>query len=110
MPDGRMVSPGEFAAASAASMQINSFPRRIGKWFDWSLVAAVAVSALWIRKWRPLLSVILVVVALCDCVLGSWWAFRNGQILLPAVLPVGLALWVLLLRLVARRIEKIIVF
>ena len=39
---------------------------------------------------------------------GAWWSFRNGQVLLPAELPLVLATWVLLLRRVALRIETII--
>ncbi len=110
LPDGRAVSPGEYVGAAFATLEIGAFPHRIGSWFDWLLAAAVAFLALWIRKWRPLLCVVLTLLAL-GCYAGAAaWIFRESQLLLPAMLPLGLAAWVLLLRLVARRIEKIIAF
>jgi hypothetical protein len=110
MPDGRIVAPGEFIATSLATIEIGAFPRRIGDWFDWTLVGVIAVCALWIRKWKPLATVIITVVALACYAGSSWWLFRSRQLLLPGLLAGGLAVWVLLLRLVVRRIEKIIAF
>ncbi len=110
MPGGRMVSPGEFIGAAFASVEAGTFPRRIGEWFDWTLVGIAAFLALWIRKWKPVLCVVITLGLLIACAVSAWWMFRTRQILLPAVLPVGLSTWVLLLRLVARRIEKIIAF
>lgn len=110
LPDGRKVSPGEYVGAAFATIEIGTFPRRIGSWFDWSLAGGVAFLALWIRKWRPILCVVLTLLAL-GCYAGvAAWVFRDSQLLLPAMLPLGLGAWVLLLRLVARRIEKIIAF
>ena len=110
MPGERMVSPGEFIATAFATAEIGIFPRRIGDWFDWTLVGVAAFLALWIRKWRPGLCVVITLALLACCAGGAWWMFRTERLLLPALLPVGLAVWVLLLRLVARRIEKIIAF
>jgi len=110
MPGGRMVSPGEYIATSLATAEIGAFPRRIGAWFDWTLTGIAAFLALWIRKWRPVLCVVITLLLLGACAGGAWWLFRTRQLLLPALLPGGLAVWVLLLRLVARRIEKIIAF
>lgn len=110
MPGGRTVSPGEFISAAFASIEIGTFPRRIGAWFDWSLVGLAAFLALWIRKWKPVLCVVITLTLLIASAAGAWWMFHSEQVLLPALLPVGLAVWVLLLRLVARRIEKIIAF
>jgi len=110
MPDGRSVAPGEFLASALATVEIGAFPTRVGTWFDWTLVGVVAVCALWIRKWKPLATVISTVVILL-CYAGcSWWIFRSSYLLLPSVLAAGLAVWVLLLRLVVRKIEKIIAF
>ena len=109
-PDGRMISPGEFIGAALATVEAGAFPRRIGDWFDWSLVGFTAFLALWIRKWRPRASVLATIFLLGLCAGSAWWMFRTAHVLLPALLPLGLAVWVLLLRLVARRIEKIIAF
>ena len=110
MPDGRMVTPGEFVATAFATVEIGAFPRRIGSWFDWTLVGTASFLALWIRKWRPGLTILFTLLLLTACATGAWWIFRARGLLLPALLPLGLAVWVLLLRLVARRIEKIIAF
>ena len=59
---------------------------------------------------RSKLSVLGTLLVLTICGASAWWTFGARQVLLPAVLPLGLAAWVLLLRLVARRIEKIIAF
>ena len=91
-------------------MEIGAFPKRIGVWFDWTLVGIASFLALWIRKWRPMLTILITLLILTACASGAWWIFQSRQILLPALLPLGLAVWVLLLRLVARRIEKIIAF
>jgi hypothetical protein len=110
MPDGRTVTPGEFIAAALGTIEIGAFPRRIGSWFDWTLVVVVAFCALWIRKWKPLATIVLTILALA-CYAGlAWGLFRTQQLLLPGVLAAGLAVWVLLLRLVVRKIEKIIAF
>ena len=110
MPDGHRVSPGEFIGAAFSTVEIGAFPRHIGEWFGWSLVGFAAFVALWIRKWRPVACVVITLSLLACCAGGAWWMFRKEQLLLPAVVPLGLAVWVLLLRLVARRIEKIIAF
>ena len=110
MPDGRSVTPGEFVATAFATVEIGAFPRRIGSWFDWTLVGTASFLALWIRKWRPGLTILFTLLLLTACATGAWWIFRARGLLLPALLPLGLAVWVLLLRLVARRIEKIIAF
>ena len=110
LPDGRKVSPGEYIGAALATVEIGAYPRRIGSWFDWSLVGFTAFLALWIRKWKPVLCAVITLLLLACIAGGAWWIFRREQLLLPALLPAGLAVWVLLLRLVARRIEKIIAF
>lgn len=110
MPDGRSVSPGEFIGAAFATAEIGAFPRHVGEWFGWSLVGFAAFVALWIRKWRPVACVVITLLLLACCAGAAWWFFRSENLLLPALVPLGLAVWVLLLRLVARRIEKIIAF
>ena len=110
MPDGRAVSPGEFIGVAFATAEIGAFPRHVSEWFGWSLVGFAAFVALWIRKWRPVACVVITLFLLACCAGAAWWFFRSENLLLPALVPLGLAVWVLLLRLVARRIEKIIAF
>lgn len=110
LPDGRRITPGEFVASGFASAEIRSFPRHVGEWFGWTLVGIAAFFALWIRKWRPVACVVITLLTPLALAGVAWWKFRTEQLLLPALVPIGLAVWVLLLRLVARRIEKIIAF
>ena len=109
-PDGQKISPGEFFAASLATIEADAFPRRIGMWFDWSLVGFAAINALWLRKWKPWFSVGAVVLILLSYAGTASLVFNSRFLILPIALPAGLAVWVLLLRLVARRIEKVIAF
>jgi hypothetical protein len=109
-PNGQKVAPGDLFAAALATLETGAHPHRVGAEFDWALVGIVAVSALWLRRWRPLYSV-LGVLLLLACYAGCAFAvFHSRSMVTPGVLPAGLAVWVLLLRLVARRIEKIIAF
>jgi hypothetical protein len=109
-PGGKKVSPAEYFAAAIATIQQRLFPSRIPGWFDWSLVGVAAVAALWIRKWKPILSVCLLLFVLAAYAACAFSIFNARQITLPAALPAGLAVWLLSLRLVARRIEKVIAF
>ena len=109
-PDGQKIAPGEFFAASLATLEANAFPRRIGTWFDWSLVGFAAINALWLRKWKPLFSVSAVALILAGYAGIAFLIFNSRFLILPIALPAGLAVWVLLLRLVARRIERVIAF
>jgi hypothetical protein len=109
-PDGQKIAPGEFFAASIATLETNAFPTRIDTWLDWSLVGFAAFNALWLRKWKPVFSLSAVVLILAGYAGIAFTVFNSRFLTLPIVLPVGLAVWVLLLRLVARRIEKVIAF
>ena len=110
VPGGQTMTPGEFFAASLATLEAGAYPRRAGSWLDWSLVGLVALSALWLRRWKPLFSLGVVVVLLLGYAGSAFWVFHSRFLVLPIALPAGLGLWVLLLRTVARRIEKVIAF
>jgi hypothetical protein len=110
LPDSRKIAPGELFAAALATMELGTHPRRVGTWFDWTLVGVVAMSALWLRKWRPLLSLAGALLLLGCYAACAFWVFRSRFVITPGVLPAGLGVWVLLLRLAARRIEKVIAF
>lgn len=109
-PDGQRIAPGEFFAASLATLQVKAFPNRIATWFDWSVVAFAALNALWLRKWRPVFSTCIILFIIAAYIGVTFLVFNSRFLILPIALPVGLAVWVLLLRLVARRIEKVIAF
>jgi hypothetical protein len=109
-PGGRKVAAGELFAAALATVEIGAHPHRVGVEFDWAMVGLVAFSALWLRKWKPRYAVLGVVALLAAYAGWAFAVFRSQSLVSPAVLPAGLAVWVLLLRSVARRIEKVIAF
>ena len=109
-PDSQKIAAGEFFAASLATLQSKAFPNRIPAWFDWSVVAFAAINALWLRKWKPVFSLCAILFVIAAYIGVAYMEFNSRFLILPIALPVGLAVWVLLLRLVARRIEKVIAF
>lgn len=109
-PGNRPVSPAEVFAAGLATLGAERQPARVGGWFDWLLVAVASLSALWLRKWKPLLSSIIIITLVACYVGAALWVFRSRLITVPGLLMAGLAVWLLLLRSVARRIEKVIAF
>jgi hypothetical protein len=109
-PVGRKISPGELVTFAVATIQAKAFPQRIGAWFDWSLVLLAAITSYWLPRWKTGRMAALVVV--CDIAyLGAALAiFHFHMLALPAVLPLGLALWMLLLRVFAKRMQRVIAF
>jgi hypothetical protein len=93
-----------------ATIQANAHPRRIGAWFDWSLIFVVAAAALWIPKSKATLLAIAVIVLEVLFVAGAFFIYRSSGTILPGVLPLGLAVWILILRVVARKAQKVIAF
>ena len=41
---------------------------------------------------------------------GAWLLFKRSLVILPGVLIGGLALWVLILRIVAKKVQRVIAF
>lgn len=110
VPVGGKISPGELVAHALVTIQGNVHPKRIGTWFDWALVAVVSVISFWLPRWSTG-RMALVVIACEAAYLGAALAiFRSQMLALPGVLPLGLALWVLLLRVFAKRMQKVIAF
>jgi hypothetical protein len=110
LPVGSKISAGEMVASAVATIQAKAHPGRIGTWFDWTLVALTAVASFWLPRWRTSWMAALVIV--CDVAYfgGALALFHWKMLALPAVLPLGLALWLLLLRLFTKRMQRVIAF
>jgi hypothetical protein len=109
-PSGAKASPSEVFAAALATIETTSFPRFFPRWAEWLLVIFVAVGAFWIPRSRATVLAI-VVIALEAAFIGvATLLFRWEGLILPGVLPLGLAVWVLVLRVVAKKAQRVIAF
>ncbi len=109
-PASGRISPGELTSAALATIQLGSYPHAIGSWFGWALVGLTAVAAYWVPRWRSSRLALFVVAAEAAYVAAAVACFKALCMELPGVLPLGLVLWLLLLRVFAKRIRKVIAF
>jgi hypothetical protein len=79
-------------------------------WFDWTLLGVVAVASFWLPRWKT--GWMALAVILCEVLYSgaALWLFGAKMIALPGVLPLGLVVWVLLLRVFAKPMQKVIAF
>ena len=95
---GEKKPAGELFAAALATIHAKAWVVRVGEWFDWALIAAVAVASMWAQraKWW---SVLLVCVAFFGAYFAvALWCIGAKLTLLPGILPLGLVDLVILLR------------
>lgn len=109
-PSGAKVSAPELFASALATIQADAFPRRVPAWVDWLFVGLVATASLWILKSKATIFAIAVIIAEALYIGTAIYLYRAHQILLPGVMPFCLALWMLILRAVARRTQRVIAF
>ena len=109
-PYGTKMAPSEIFATAVSTIHASTYPQRVGSWFDWMLIGLVAVAGFWLPRSKAGLATVLVIIvtlALGGC---AWLVFRKSSVILPGVLIGGLAVWVLLLRVVAKKIQRVIAF
>lgn len=109
-PVGEKISSGEFTAAALATIQTGAHPHRIGAWFDWVFVILIAAVSPWLTRGKATRFALLVVASEAAYIAIAIALFKSKLIALPAVLPLGLALWLLLLRMMAKRAQRVIAF
>jgi hypothetical protein len=109
-PVGEKISSGEFTVAALATIQSNAHPHRVGEWFDWLLVLVVASVSPWLTRGKATHMALIVVLTEAAYLATAVYIFKEKLIALPAVLPLGLALWLLLLRMMAKRAQRVIAF
>jgi hypothetical protein len=109
-PLDEKISTGEFTAAALATIQSGAHPHRIGEWFDWLFVFIVAAVSPWLPRGKATLMAFIVVLTEASYIAIALYIFKEKLIVLPAVLPLGLALCLLLLRMMAKRAQRVIAF
>jgi hypothetical protein len=110
VPAGGRISAGELAAFAVATIQAQAHPTRIGVWFDWGFVGLLAVVAYWLPRWKTTRMALAVLVGEAAYIAGAMVLFRAQMFAVPGVLPLGLAVWMLLLRVCAKPMQKVIAF
>jgi CHASE2 domain len=95
---GRKGSEGELFSAAIATIQLQAFLRRVPAWFDFVLIGAAALVSLWIPGWRKRPVAIGAGLALLVYALAALAFFSWKHIGTPAVLPLGLAVFIALYR------------
>jgi CHASE2 domain len=110
IPGGRNAAASEVFASALSTIQTGSHIQRIGGWFDWALVGFVALATSWLPRSRASRLALAVLLGEAAYFTAAWFVFRSNLVVLPGVLAVGLALWVLVLRIVAKRVQRIIAF
>ena len=77
-----------------------AFIRRVPFWFDWSLIGAVGLLSFLVPRSRKGRVVICTILLLALYGGAAFFYFQRTLTWLPALLPLGLALFVMLYRLV----------
>ena len=98
LQNGVSVPTGELFAAALATIHAKAWITRIGDWFDWLLIALLAIASMWCQraKWWAVL-LLCAVFSACYYSLAVW-AIGAKLTLLPGILPLGLVDLVILLR------------
>ena len=95
----RAASPGELFASGIATIQTQSFVRRVSHWFDFGVIAAAMLIALALPRWRKGPVAVSGLVLIAGYVLAALGVFGQTLIWLPILLPGGIALFMIAYRL-----------
>jgi hypothetical protein len=109
-PAGTKTSPSELFAAAVATIQTDAHPKRLPPWAPWAIVGVVALAALWLPRSKATRLAITVILAELLFIGAAVALYRTQGLILPGVLPLGLAVWVLILRAVAKKAHRVIAF
>lgn len=110
LPVGGKISPGELSALALATIQTKAYPQRIGLWFDWTVVGVAALVSFWLPRWKSRWMALGVLLGEVLYIGAAWWLFGMQHLALPGILPLGLMLWLLLLRVFAKPMQRVIAF
>jgi hypothetical protein len=98
-PLGRRGATGELSAAAIATIQSQTFIRRVPHWFDFAFVGSVALLAYWIPEWKRRTASYIALGLFAAYSLGAAALYYFQRMTLPAALPIGLLLFLVLYRL-----------
>ena len=97
------ISPGELFSSALATIHTRWYITRAPEWVDWAIIATVALVSLWIPRLRRRIVVALAVLGLLAYAGAAYYFYWRQLMWLPALLPLGLCLFVVLYRMVTPR-------
>jgi hypothetical protein len=109
-PLGTKSTPAELFAAALATIQSGAHPHRLPSWVQWAFVFLVAVASVLIPRSKATVLAITVILLEAALLGGAVLLYRSKGLVLPGILPLGLALWILVLRVVAKKAQRVIAF
>jgi hypothetical protein len=109
-PAGAKATPSEIFAAAVATIQSGAHPHRLPWWTDWLLVLVVAAASVFIPRSKATVLALTVIISEAALIAAAVLLYRSQNLVLPGMLPLGLALWVLVLRVVAKKAQRVIAF
>lgn len=95
LPNGSAATQGEVIAATIATIQQQTFIRRVDEWFDFAIIGFMALCGAIFVRWRPINVVFGAIFVLVIYLLACLTVFGKLLIWLPLVLPVCLILFVM---------------
>ena len=109
-PSRAKASPAEIVAAAVATIQSGAHPRRVSAWMEWAFVFAVAALSIFIPRSKATILAIVVILTEAALIGAAIYLYRSSGLILPGVLPLSLAVWILVLRVVAKKAPRVIAF
>jgi hypothetical protein len=107
---GQKIPSGEVFAAALATVHSKAWIGRVGEWFDWALIGALAIAAMWFQKGKWW-AVLLFSVGFLGAYYGlALWCVNAKSTWLPGILPLGLIDLALLLRFALPKKLRVILF
>lgn len=107
---GARVPAGELFAAALATIHAKAWFARVGEWFDWALVAALAIASMWLQRARWWAALLVCVVFSGGYFAVAVWCAGAKLTLLPGILPLGLVDVLILLRFALPRQLRAVLF
>ncbi len=97
--NGLAGTAGQLYAAAIATIQAQSYLRRVPLWVDGLLIAGAALLALWVPRWKKKKVALGSLIVFAAYLLTAFALFWASRLVLPVALPLGLALFIALYRL-----------
>jgi hypothetical protein len=97
--NGHAGTAGQLYAAAIATIQAQSYLQRVPLWVDALLIACAALVAGWVPRWKKKKVAFWSMLAFCVWLITAFVLFWTSRLVLPVVLPLGLALFIALYRL-----------
>ncbi len=107
---GKRIPSGEMFAAALATVNAKAWVNRIPNWFDWSVIGFLAITSMWLQKWKWWTALIFCIAFLGAYFGAAIWCVNAKLTVLPGILAGGLIALLLLLRFALPKKLRVILF